>query len=348
MRDSEEKFFLFETSWRTTRNTVVRESLLPITVGLSVLYFFIAVSHALLLPQPVAVPMSLVALITGMAFTGLRFALRRWPLPLHWAHPVAAAAAGLVLVNCFLHLYFVPEPQQTTNLLLLIVGVGFLLLSTRWLTVTILTTLAGWALLVWIAPPSPNWMHFGFALYMGTILSVMVHTVRLNTLKNLEILRQQDERRKAELEAALSATEAARRAAEAIKQDLMQSETRLRLVTNQMPAVLWTTDSDLRITSSLGMGLSALDLQPQEVLEMMRLKYSSAPEFLPMVAHRRALEGESAKYEINWKEHTFGCQVEPLYDASKNLIGTIGIAFDITARTGAWLTDCRCQNAWQR
>ena len=334
LRSREEKSPLSEADWRTTRNAVVRDSLLPVAAGLSVLYIVIAVSHALVLPKPAAAPMSLVALVTGTAFMALRAALRRWQMPAPWAHPVAAALAGLVLVNCFLHLYFVPEPQQTTNLLLLIVGAGFLFLSTRWLAVAILTTLAGWALLVWRAPPSPNWMHFGFALYMATILSVMVHTVRVRTLKYLEILRQQDERRQSELETALRAAETARGVAEAMKQDLMQSEARLRLVTNQMPAVLWTTDSELRITSSLGMGLSVLDLQPHEMLEMMRFKYSSppAPEFLPIVAHRRALEGESVRYEIDWKGHTFGCQVEPLYDAEKKLIGTIGIAFNITAR----------------
>jgi len=336
-REAEENFSLVEANWRATRDTVVRDSLLPVAGGLSVLYFILAVSHALLLPKPIAVPMSLVALGTAIAFMALRAALRRWQMPALWAHPVGAACAGLVFFNCLLHLYFVPEPQQTTNLLLLIAGIGFIFLSTRWLTLVILTALAGWSLLIWIAPFSPDWLHFGFALYTATILSVMVHTVRVRTLKHLEMLRQKDERRKAELETALSATEEARRLAEAMKQDLLQSEARLRLVTNQMPAVLWTTDSALRITSSLGMGLTALDLQPHEVLEMMRFKYSSttAPEFLPIVAHRRALEGESVSYEINWKGRTFGCRVEPLHDANKKLIGAIGIAFDITTRKRA-------------
>jgi PAS domain S-box-containing protein len=336
-REGEEKFSLAEADWRAMRDTVVRDSLQPVAFGLSMLYFFLAISHALLLPKPIAAPMSSVALGTGVALTGLHAVLRRWQMPAPWAHPVSAMCAGLVLFNCLLHLYFVPEPQQTTNLLLLIVGIGFFFFSTRWLTLLTLTALAGWSLLVWISPFSPNWLHFGFALYTATILSVMVHTVRVRTLKHLEMLRQQDERRKAELETALRATEEAHRVAEAMKQDLMQSEARLRLVTNQIPAVLWTTDSELHLTSSLGMGLTALDLQPHEVLEMMRFKDSStaAPKFLPVVAHRRALEGDSVSYEINWKGHTFGCQVEPLHDANKKLIGAIGIAFDITTRKRA-------------
>ena len=40
------------------------------------------------------------------------------------------------------------------------------------------------------------------------------------------------------------------------------SETRLRVVTSQMPAVLWTTDADLVITSGTGAGQKALGVSP--------------------------------------------------------------------------------------
>ncbi|MCG3117945.1 MAG: hypothetical protein ALAOOOJD_00070 [bacterium] len=326
-----------ESDLQAALNKVLHQSLQPVAMGLGVLYFILALCHVLMMPKLIALPMSLTALGTGMALLSLRWALQRWPLDDHWAHPIGAGIAGIILLNCLLHLYYVPEPQQTTNLLLLIIGAGFIILSTSWLTLIILTTLLGWSIFVWLAPSSPNWLHFGFALYMATVLSVLVHTVRVRNLTGHEILRLHDERRTAELETALRATEAARRDAEAITQDLMQNEARLRLLTNQMPAVLWTTDTELRVTSSLGMGLTALGLQPQEILEMMRLKYSSAMtmEFLPSAAHRRALAGESVSYEINWKGHGFGCRVGPLYDVKKSLIGTIGIAFDISGQKQA-------------
>ncbi len=50
----------------------------------------------------------------------------------------------------------------------------------------------------------------------------------------------------------------ARRAEDALR----QSETRLRLAIEQVPAVLWTTDEELRFTSSLGAGLAGLGLTP--------------------------------------------------------------------------------------
>jgi PAS domain S-box-containing protein len=333
----QEKLLPVDLDLGTAINAVVRDNLKPVSTGLGVLYAVLATSHAIVLPKPSALPISLVALATAITLLSFRLALRRWIMPESWAHPLGAATAGLALLNCFLHFYYIPEPRQTTNILLLIVGSGFFFLSTRWLACVVLTALSGWGIMVSMAPPSPDWLHFGFALYMSTVLSVLVHTVRVHILTRIEILRRQDEHRKAELETALAAAEAARREAETSRQDLMQSEARLRLLTNQMPAVLWTTDTELHVTSSLGMGLTALDLQPHEVLEMMRFKYSSTAviEFLPIAAHRRALAGESVRYEISWKGHTFGCQVEPLHDATRKLIGAIGIAFDITNRKQA-------------
>jgi len=318
-------------------DAVVRDSLAPISAGLGALYAILAVIHAFVLPRPTALSMSIIALTTALILLAFRLNLGRRQIAARYAHPINAGIAGLVLLNCFLHLHYVPEPQLTTNILLLIVGAGFLFLSTAWLALIILASLGGWAIMAWLAPASPDWFHFGVALYMATVVAVLVHTVRVRTMKRLEMLRLQDEHRKAELEAALILTEEARRAAEATKNDLMQSETRLRLVTNQMPAVLWTTDTDLRVTSSLGMGLTVLDLQPHQVLDLMRIKNAPdlAPEFLPIAAHRRALHGESVVYEILWKDRAFGCQVEPWHGAEGKLIGAIGVAFDITARKQA-------------
>ncbi|MBC8131592.1 MAG: hypothetical protein H7X95_01320, partial [Deltaproteobacteria bacterium] len=41
---------------------------------------------------------------------------------------------------------------------------------------------------------------------------------------------------------------------------------RLSFVTEQLPAILWTTDCALRISSAVGAGLSALGLTPHQVV----------------------------------------------------------------------------------
>lgn len=53
---------------------------------------------------------------------------------------------------------------------------------------------------MWEAPPSPAWQHFGFGLFSSTVLSLIVHSVRVRILAHLEQLHFQDDRRQQELE----------------------------------------------------------------------------------------------------------------------------------------------------
>jgi PAS domain-containing protein len=70
-----------------------------------------------------------------------------------------------------------------------------------------------------------------------------------------------------------------------------------------MPAILWTTDTDLRFTSSMGAGLQALGLRKNEVVGQSLYEYFSTkdPEFPPIAAHWSALRGESVSYEFEWQ-----------------------------------------------
>ena len=45
-----------------------------------------------------------------------------------------------------------------------------------------------------------------------------------------------------------------------------ESEARLRVLIEQLPAVLWTVDQDLRFTSALGAGLARMGLKPDEIV----------------------------------------------------------------------------------
>lgn len=319
---------------RTARNTIFRDSLLPLSAGLSALYAIFAVSHALLLPDAIALPMSLLAAGTSIMLFVLRLFLGRSPLPPQRAHPVGAIIAALALVNSLLHLYLTAEPMQTTNLVLLAIGAGFLFLSLSWLGLILLISFLGWIVVALTATSSPEWQHFGFALFTASVLAVLIHLARVRTLKRLEGLRLRDDRRQAELESALASTDEARRAAEVSRRDLMQSEARLRMLTSQMPAVLWTTDTDLRFTSSLGMALTTLNLRANEVVGMTLFEYfqTDSPEFMPIAAHYRALKGVSMTYETQWNGRCFDSKVEPLHDVDGKLIGAIGIALDITER----------------
>ncbi|HEX4826116.1 MAG TPA: PAS domain S-box protein [Candidatus Polarisedimenticolaceae bacterium] len=121
------------------------------------------------------------------------------------------------------------------------------------------------------------------------------------------------------------------------EQLIRESEGRLRVLVSQMPAILWSTDRDLRFTSSVGAGLGHLELKANEVVGKTLQEYfgTGDPRALPIATHLRALGGEPSTYEMDWKGRTFHSHVEPLYDAGRQIVGTIGAAIDLTDRKAA-------------
>ncbi len=96
-----------------------------------------------------------------------------------------------------------------------------------------------------------------------------------------------------------------------------ESEARLRVLVEQLPAVLWTVDKDLRFTSCVGAGLTRLGLKPNQVVGMSLFEYFETPDqtFLPIAAHRRAVAGEPVTFHVEWKGGSYACHAEPLRDA---------------------------------
>src|SRR5688572_23053921 len=60
-----------------------------------------------------------------------------------------------------------------------------------------------------------------------------------------------------------------------------EREARQRLLEEQVPAIFWTTDRDLRVTSSVGAGMAALGLAPSDVVGKTLAEYLRVedPEF---------------------------------------------------------------------
>ena len=84
---------------------------------------------------------------------------------------------------------------------------------------------------------------------------------------------------------------------------LQRKSARQRVMLEQLPAVVWTADRALQFTSSLGAGLEKLGLESNQVVGMSLREYfdNDDEEFGPILASRRALEGESVPWEMNGK-----------------------------------------------
>lgn len=188
---------------RAELSATVQRSIVPVASGLSVLYAIFTVSHWALLPDAIRLPMALTAGITALVFVGLSRYVRSRGLPLRLTDPVAAGMAGLVLFNSWLHLWLTKDILQTTNLLLLIVGSAFFLLSPVWFGTITALCVGSWILtVITFAPPSAM-VHFAFALASSMLLAVLIHRERRRTLRRVETLRLQDEHRRAQLEIAI-------------------------------------------------------------------------------------------------------------------------------------------------
>ncbi|MFO0902493.1 MAG: PAS domain S-box protein [Pirellulales bacterium] len=111
----------------------------------------------------------------------------------------------------------------------------------------------------------------------------------------------------------------------------------LKMMADQMPAIVWAVDAQLRFTVSFGAGLAALGLHPAEVVGKDLFEYfqTDDPTFGSIAAHLAALRGVPQNYEQQWQNRVFQVHCEPLVDAQLGVIGALGIAIDITDRKRA-------------
>ena len=118
---------------------------------------------------------------------------------------------------------------------------------------------------------------------------------------------------------------------------LRDSEARLRLLISQMPMILWTVGPDLKITSATGAGLSARSDPPDGLVgkSLTDLYRGDPQEEEVLWAHRHALDGHSASYEIATRNGTAQAHVEPFMNMEGEISGAIGVALDITERKAA-------------
>ncbi len=177
---------------------------------------------------------------------------------------------------------------------------------------------------------------FGFPINLGQkVIGVLaffsrgIHPLDDETLRMLTSLGNQVgqfiERRRAEED--LRASEAR----------LQASEARLRLMTEQAPVALWTTDRELRLTSASGglledLGVRVTDVLGLEVAEICdRLGVGDVPNR----AAAQALGGQMVDFESKLCGRALASRAEPLRNRQGEIVGVVGVVFDVTDRKRA-------------
>ena len=114
------------------------------------------------------------------------------------------------------------------------------------------------------------------------------------------------------------------------QRELVRGEERLRLLVSQLPGAVWTTDTDLRITSEagavltqlVGTGVSNIGVPIDTMME------SAGDERL--APFRAALAGESRVFERAWQGRWWRNHVGPKRSPAGDVVGTVCLTLDVT------------------
>jgi signal transduction histidine kinase len=205
-----------ELDVRAALDEVMLDSLRPAMAVLAALLSILLYDYARR-PPAVAGPTITVtaAALAAVVVSGILLTMRR--IPARFANPLGAGIALLVLLQRLVFIALLRDPAPTANMILTLVGAGFLIVSTPWLIGVIGSALAVW---VWIAlrfSGAPGWGEAGFLLISALALTFVIHLARLNALRRQELLHFQNasrsqglEQRAVELEAVYQ-TERSRR-----------------------------------------------------------------------------------------------------------------------------------------
>jgi len=207
-------------------NQVVRDSLSPLLVGLSVLYLVQMVTHMVLLKQPNAAYISLMAAGSSVVLLLLRMGLTGVDPESDQVYVIGTVAVTIALGNT-LWAQALTEGVQVVVMGLLLVGTGFVFLSTAWFVGILSVSLMSW-LIVTAALHPPAELFFPTINLSGTAaLATMMHVVRRRTNRRAERLRRATEQQQEALSQALMVEEHHRRS-------LAESEASLEKALNDL------------------------------------------------------------------------------------------------------------------
>ncbi len=129
-----------------------------------------------------------------------------------------------------------------------------------------------------------------------------------------------------------------RRAEEALRASedaLRASEARLRLALEAAPVAVWTVDADLVVQSCSGKLYGSGGVRPDDAYVGRPIEELLGPGHPAVEAHRRALRGDSAAYDLERDGRVYQSRVDPLRDASGRISGVVGGSIDVTERKRA-------------
>jgi len=164
--------------------------LLPISGFLFLFFSLLVPAHlAVLPPSPERDVIVACALLSAVLLGALTLTLRRVRVPSQWAHLLAFGAIMIPLANSLLHMGLTGDAIHTTNIMLVILATGAIVLRLKWLVLTQAMAVGGWAVVALLAVDNGgDWFHFGFGVFLSLLVAGVVYRMHVASLVGLEHL----------------------------------------------------------------------------------------------------------------------------------------------------------------
>ena len=172
-----------------TFDQIVLETLRPALLGFAAIYSAFMVFSWATYPDPVRQPIVASEALLIAFMLALHVAINRGLVPRRYANMVVAFIAALVFANILLAyslLGAMPYAYlHTSYLVIMMMGLGFFLLSARWLAFTIGTIVVVWGTVV-VTTNTPNVAaHLLLALMAAAVLSTVIYRARFRANRQL-------------------------------------------------------------------------------------------------------------------------------------------------------------------
>ncbi len=175
-------------------NKAINEQALPsaclVTLIFSIFYLLLALSDMFFSSAEGKLSAALVALASSIILFCVYLLLKLKSVLFNYLQASLALVVSIALTNSFFHLWLLKDITQSTNVLIVVVILGSLLLSVFWVLILITLSWSGWVLIVVFAiDDNSSLFDFGLALFFASVIAVVMYHLRYNLFKNLVSLR---------------------------------------------------------------------------------------------------------------------------------------------------------------
>lgn len=200
------------------RDLLTAEALPTLSAVVTVLYALFSLGHAAILEPPVLTYMLSASLSTMAVFATLWWMSWQGHVPVSLSHACTALIGVLILGNTAFHIHLSQDIAQSTNIALLLIGIGLVLMSIPWfIGMQALTAITWIVLSQTLGAPGEDVSHYSIMLTSAAAVSVVGFLLRYRAFDRIVLGQKEINRKEAELSLALQRVHAAESAEERTK-----------------------------------------------------------------------------------------------------------------------------------